>query len=90
MVVISAIRVLHILHWSTVCPRALCPLGLISVVLCAHLRSYITDGQDVSVLLHEPMRYGGILREPCRGILRNSCRILRRYPGLELPKQDFR
>ena len=62
------------------------------------------DGQDVSVLLHEPMRYGGILRNLCRSILRSLCRgtlsglygpdicprILLRYPGLELPKQDFR
>ena len=58
------------------------------------------DGQDVSVLLHEPMRYGGILRNLCRSILRNLCRgilnglyasdfclrILLRHPGLELPK----
>ena len=32
------------------------------------------DGQDVSVLLHEPMRYGGILRNLCRSILRSLCR----------------
>jgi len=67
------------------------------------LRSCITDGQDVSVPLHEPMRYGGIVRNLCRSILRNLClgtlsglppdiclRILLRYPSLELPKQDFR
>ena len=61
-------------------------------------------GQDVSVLLHEPMRYGGILRDLRRSILRNVCRgilnglygpdiclrILLRRPGLELPKQDYR
>jgi hypothetical protein len=55
-------------------PRALHPPDLFSEVLSAHFCRCIMNGQDASVLLHEPMRYGGILRDLCRSILRNVCR----------------
>ena len=79
------------LRRRTFYPRALCAPNLPSVFCPCSM-----DGQDVSVFLHEPMRYGGILRNLCRGTLGGlsrpdvCLRILLRYPGLELPEQDFR
>ena len=91
------------LRRRTFYPRALHPADPFLEVLRARLCPCVMGGQDVSVLLHEPMRHRSILRNLrrsilhnfCRGILNGLCgpdiclRILPRRPGLELPKQDF-